>query len=67
MQQKKQPIVLAKVVAVATAVAMPFCGYAVYMDNPYLSGLGVVVALALMGLCLSMSLLFLADLVSRNQ
>ncbi|KAA5606066.1 hypothetical protein F1188_08640 [Roseospira marina] len=57
---------LARIVALLTAVAMPFCGYAIYLNLPYLTGLAIVVALALVGLSLSLALLILADMAQRG-
>ncbi|MQX35359.1 hypothetical protein [Roseospira navarrensis] len=59
---RTQTAVLARVIGFANAVAMPFCGYAIYLDSPYISGLGIVVALSLLGLGLALALFMLADL-----
>ena len=62
----RQPIVLGRIVAIVTAVALPFCGYAIYLDTPYISGLGVVVALTLVGLSLALCLLMIANIAEKR-
>ncbi|WP_143027226.1 hypothetical protein [Rhodospira trueperi] len=63
---RRQPIVLGRIVAILTAAAMPFCGYAIYLDSPYVSGLGVVVALSLVGLSLALCLLMIANIAEKR-
>lgn len=63
---KRHAILISRVLAPVIAVAFPLCGYAIY-EGGYIGEIAKVLALALAGLGLALTLILLTEIAQQKE